>query len=388
MPKFVLLQRSNLSEDQWHSMLISLLRGLAALQVAAAHLRAQVYPGFDTVQNPSLAFQGLAFASGFAYLAVIVFFVLSGWLVGGSLLNRLDTNQAITNYAIDRATRLWIVLIPTFVAIWIFGLVTAELHVPPLSFAPDNAYSAAAFFGNLVGLQTILVPEFGGNFPLWSLANETWYYVLFPLLIMLFRTHSAVYRLVILLVVAVIVHLLNSAILLYFSIWLLGAAFSRVRIDCSAFVRWALFLLLVTAAVGIRMKGKSGIEVDNFAQYLLFSVIFVLFLSSMQYKRQRTVSIELMSKMGRFFSEFSFTLYVLHIPLMGAFLHFARPAIGGVRLDPNQPMHLLVYLLLYLGLVVGAYLFHLPFEAKTYRVRQWLKSIWVARRGAVNTGTP
>ncbi|QOY92988.1 hypothetical protein IM543_15490 [Massilia sp. UMI-21] len=106
MPKITLLQRSNLSEDQWHSMLISLLRGAAALQVAAAHLRAQVYPGFSTVQDPSLAFQALAFASGFAYLAVIVFFVLSGWLVGGSLLNRLNTDNAMSNYAIDRVTRL------------------------------------------------------------------------------------------------------------------------------------------------------------------------------------------------------------------------------------------------------------------------------------------
>jgi peptidoglycan/LPS O-acetylase OafA/YrhL len=379
MPKITLLQRSNLSEDQWHSMLISQLRGLAALVVAAAHLRAQVYPGFGTVQNPSLAFQGLAFATGFAYLAVIVFFVLSGWLVGGSLLNRLGTERAITNYAIDRATRLWIVLIPTFGAMLLFGLATAALDPTRLSFAPDNASSVATFFGNLVGLQTILVPEFGGNFPLWSLANETWYYVLFPLLAMLFRTRSTLHRVLILMALAAIVHLLNSAILLYFSIWLLGAAFSRVRIDCGAFLRWALFLALAATAVAIRMRGKNVITVDSFVQYLLFSVIFVLFLSSMQYKRQRTRSIELASRIGRFFSEFSFTLYVLHIPLMAAFLHFAAPALGNGRLHPNRPMDLLVYLLLYLGIVVGAYLFHVPFEAKTYRVRDWLKTMWLAR---------
>lgn len=379
MPKITLLQRSNLSEDQWHSMLIAQLRGLAALVVAAAHLRAQVYPGFGTVQNPSLAFQGLAFATGFAYLAVIVFFVLSGWLVGGSLLNRLDTHQAIANYAIDRATRLWIVLIPTFGAMLLFGLATAALDPTRLSFGPDNAYSAAAFFGNLVGLQNILVPEFGGNFPLWSLANETWYYVLFPLLAMLFRTRSALQGALILMALAAIVHFLDSAILLYFSIWLLGAAFSRVRIECGAFLRWSLFLAFVATAVGIRMKGKNNITVDSFVQYLLFSVIFVLFLSSMQYKRQRTRSIELASRIGRFFSDFSFTLYVLHIPLMAVFLHVGMPPLGNGRLDPNRPMHLLVYLLLYLGLVVGAYLFHMPFEAQTYRVREWFKTMWFAR---------
>lgn len=379
MPKITLLQRANLSEDQWHSVLISLLRGLAALQVAAAHLRAQAYPGFATVQEPSLGFQGLAVATGFAYLAVIEFFVLSGWLVGGSLLNRLDTERAIANYAVDRVTRLWIVLIPTFGAMVLFGMATATLDPARPSFALDNAYSAPAFIGNLVGLQNIFVPEFGGNFPLWSLSNETWYYVLFPLLVMLFRTQSTFHRLLILLAVAAIVHLPNEAILLYFSIWLLEAAFSRVRIECGPFLRWALFLGLVAAAVFIRLKGKSHIAVDSFVQYLLFSLIFVFFLSSMQFQRARGRLTDWLNRIGRFFSEFSFTLYVLHIPFMAALLHVASPILGEGRLDPNRPLHLLVYLVLYLVLVAGAYLFHLPFEANTYRVREWLKTVLYAR---------
>lgn len=374
MPKITLLQRSNLSEDQWHSMLISLLRGLAALQVAAAHLRAQVYPGFGTVQEPSLAFQGLAFATGFAYLAVIVFFVLSGWLVGGSLLNRLGSDHALSNYAIDRVTRLWIVLIPTFGAMVLFGVATAALDASTPSFAADNAYSVTAFVGNLAGLQNMLVPEFGGNFPLWSLSNETWYYVLFPLLVMLFRTRSVLHRFLILLAVAVIVHFLSSAILLYFSIWLLGAACSRVRIACGPLLRWVLFLGLIATAAAIRLKGKSDISVDSFPQYLLFSLVFVSFLCSMQFTRARTRAIAWMDRIGRFFSEFSFTLYVLHIPLMAAFLHVGAPLLGAGKLDPGAPLDLLVYLLLYAGLVAGAWLFHLPFEARTYQVREWLKA--------------
>ena len=81
MPKITILRKTNLQEDCWHSMLISLFRGLAALVVAWAHLRAATFPAFGDVTNPSLLFQGLAFSSGFAYLAVMVFFVLSGLLV-------------------------------------------------------------------------------------------------------------------------------------------------------------------------------------------------------------------------------------------------------------------------------------------------------------------
>ena len=60
-----------------------------------------------------------------------------------------------------------------------------------LSVAPR---SVTAFIGNMFGLQTILVPSFGGNFPLWSLANETWYYILFPLLVLVLRGRSIAWR--------------------------------------------------------------------------------------------------------------------------------------------------------------------------------------------------
>src|SRR5207302_8969523 len=39
------------------------------------------------------------------------------------------------------------------------------------------------FLGNLLGLQTVCVPSFGSNGPLWSLANEWWYYCFFILLV-------------------------------------------------------------------------------------------------------------------------------------------------------------------------------------------------------------
>ena len=171
MPKITILEKTNLQEDCWHSMLISLLRGLAALVVAAAHLRAQMYPGFGTVTKPPLLFQGLAFGAGFAYLAVIVFFVLSGWLVGGSFLNKLDADRAFQNYTIDRVSRLWVVLVPTFLIVLLAGAVVGALDTARVSFSTSEPYSMSAFFGNMIGLQTIVVPPFGGNFPLWSLAN-------------------------------------------------------------------------------------------------------------------------------------------------------------------------------------------------------------------------
>ena len=52
-------------------------------------------------------------------------------------------------------------------------------HIYPSS-AIAQALTAPVFLGNAAFLQRILVPELGTNGPLWSLANEFWYYLLFP----------------------------------------------------------------------------------------------------------------------------------------------------------------------------------------------------------------
>lgn len=374
MPKITILRKTNLQEDSWHSMLISLLRGLAALQVAAAHLRALVYPGFGTVEKPSVLFQGLAFSTGFAYLAVIVFFVLSGWLVGGSFLNKLDSDRAFQHYAIDRLSRLWVVMVPTFLVVLLAGAAVGALDLAQVSFSTTEPYSVTAFIGNMIGLQTILVPTFGGNFPLWSLANETWYYVLFPLLVLVFRGRSLATRAAAVLAIAAIVQLVHGAIVLYFSIWLLGVAFSRVKIEAGPALRWALALVLVGSAVWIRMKGKGDIAPESYLQYLLFSLVFVLFLSSMQFKRVSTPMLDWLDRTGRLFANFSFTLYVLHVPMIAVMAYLISSLLGIGQLSPHILSHFLLYGAMYLVLVLGAYWFHLPFEANTARVRQWMKA--------------
>ncbi|WP_036168307.1 acyltransferase [Massilia sp. 9096] len=379
MPKITVLGKSNLQEDAWHSMLISLLRGLAALQVAAAHLRAQMYPGFGTVTSPPLLFQGLVFGTGFAYLAVIVFFVLSGWLVGGSFLNKLGAEHAFQHYAVDRVSRLWVVLAPTFAVVLLAGAVLGLLDRSQLSLDAGEPYSASVFAGNLLGLQTIVVPPFGGNFPLWSLANETWYYVLFPLLVLAFPGRPGATRIAALLAIAVIARLVPAAILLYFSLWLLGVLFSRIRIEAGPVWRWGLTLLLACSALAIRMKGKGDIAPDSYLQYLLFSLVFVLFLSSMQFKRRATPMLDRLDRIGRFFANFSFTLYVAHVPMMLVIGHLLWSLFGIGQLSPYRLSDFLVYCASYLVLVAGAYWFSLPFEANTPRVRQWFKAQLLAK---------
>lgn len=371
------LNRSQLSEDTAQSLLIALLRGLAALQVALAHLRAEMFPSLRNIADPSLYYQGLAFATGFAHQAVVAFFLISGWLVGGSLLNKLGQPQALAGYAIDRLTRLWTVLVPALLLMVVVGVVTGAVDPARPGFEANNAFSATTFLGNLVGLQTVLVQPFGGNFALWSLANETWYYVAFPLLLLAFGGSGALRQGAGVLALAAIAALLPWAITLYFALWLLGALFSRVRFDCGNGVRIALVLLEGALLVYYRFKGSNDDLVPaSFIQDLNCSLPLLLLLSSLPHKIDPASSpLRRLGRFARFFSDFSFTLYVVHIPAIILLRHLGRTVFGRGQLAPNNPLDFAIYAAM-IGLIVGiAYVSYLLFESQTYRVRRKLKGM-------------
>ena len=373
LPRLHLSSTSALGEDSRHSILISLLRGLAALQVAAAHLRAEFYPSLRTLENPTLWYQALAFFTGFAHQAVLVFFLISGWLVGGSFLNKMGQPGAVRLYAIDRLTRLWTVLIPTFALILAFGIVTGTLDAGSVDFDAGNGYSVTALAGNLAGVQTILVPVFGGNYPLWSLANETWYYIMFPLLLMSFGGGRRVLPPLLLAMSAI---LLPAALVLYFSIWLLGAACSRIRIECGALTRAGLLAVLFGVCVYFRLYGSNDEMVfASFPQDLLISVLFMAFLcTTVEKPAASSASAPRLKHGGAFLSNFSFTLYVVHIPVLWMLHWLGRHLFGATTFGTQSLADLGIYMALLALVTLFAYGFYLLFEARTYRIRKWAKA--------------
>jgi peptidoglycan/LPS O-acetylase OafA/YrhL len=166
------------------------LRGLAALLVLVGHLRFFLFPAWDAVPHtPILAF--VYAVTGLAHPAVILFFVLSGYLVGGPAIGRAWSGTWNgRRYGVHRVVRLLVVLVPALVLTWAWdaigqavnadayrGAYAARIVNGPTSTLPA-VHGISVALGNLVGLQTVLVPVFGSNGPLWSLANESWYYVL------------------------------------------------------------------------------------------------------------------------------------------------------------------------------------------------------------------
>jgi peptidoglycan/LPS O-acetylase OafA/YrhL len=178
---------------------LDLLRGLAALLVLAGHARSYVFQSFFDLQQSGAPVSTLIrmfyFATGLGNQAVIIFFALSGFLVGGKALDdMLRQHFCWTRYLLRRLTRLWIVIVPALALTLVLDKIGSSLT---LGIGYDGRYydlyssglrgpegvnhSFATLLGNLAFLQTILVPTFGSNGPMWSLANEFWYYIVFPL---------------------------------------------------------------------------------------------------------------------------------------------------------------------------------------------------------------
>lgn len=222
---------------------LDLLRGVAALLVLAGHARAYIFQSyFDLEQagiQAGIAIRVFYFVTGLGHQAVMIFFALSGFLVGGKALDDILRQRfSWTRYLLRRLTRLWIVIVPTLLLTVLFDSIGLwltsgtgydgryyELYLSGPRGPVDLDHSLLTLLGNLAFLQTIAVPTFGSNSPMWSLANEFWYYVVFPLAAWLSVARiGAIGRLTGLAVLLVLVVMLPTWLLEGGVIWVAGAA--------------------------------------------------------------------------------------------------------------------------------------------------------------------
>lgn len=123
-------------------------------------------------------------------IAVVIFFILSGYLISNSVFYKLstDTNYSFRSYFIDRFSRIYSAFIPALLLILLLDFISVK--VTPSSYNYFNAFDVPTFIGNLFMLQDfpflkylhIKITSFGSARPLWTLAIEWWIYLWFGLL--------------------------------------------------------------------------------------------------------------------------------------------------------------------------------------------------------------
>lgn len=365
--------------DEAASLRLDLLRGVAALLVCSGHLRNLFLQDFGPVGRGRWL-QPFYLATGLGHQAVMLFFVLSGYLVGGAALREFSAGTfSWRRYLAARLTRLWLVLLPAL------ALTEALDRAGPALFGAAGAYSGDRAFGNVVAphsldnlgaltllgnalfVQTVRVAPLGTNGALWSLANEAWYYLLFPAALTACFPGSALRRLAALAATAGMLAFVGRELALYMLPWLLGAGVSWLQARAKPERAWhPRVALTATAALLLSLLATKVLHGGVFALDLLVSSAMAWWLLATVRARPLLSLPRPVASAARFLSDISFTLYVTHLPL-AVLLAASRGPLP--RLAPDA-RGLALYAAALALLLVCARALWWCFEARTESVRR------------------
>jgi peptidoglycan/LPS O-acetylase OafA/YrhL len=341
------------------------LRGIAALMVLLQHWRYLFFCELHSIHRyrPIYAVPYVLTSAGHG--AVVLFFVLSGYLVGGSALRTFrHPGSAWRSYMTHRLARLWVVLLPALSigALWDFLTGGREI-------AAHTSFKL--FFANLFFLQGDKFPTFGSNSPLWSLSYEFWYYIFFPLgLCVVLSAYRPAMRLVafagLVAALGFVGHFLGPTVLMLFPAWLAGVILHFIPSrSLSSSVRWiAAVVYGVCFAGAVPFKLSHPLAAD-LALAAATAVFLWILLCDLRVADQHTVTV----RAARSSARFSYTLYLVHTPLL-VFL--------ASRLDRDanwypDAFHLSMGLGILLGVAAYAWLLAEITEFRTDDVRHWFE---------------
>lgn len=383
-----------------YSVHLDAIRGTAACVVFLTHLRYLFVakPGGTVPATPSSPKEAVPVHANsqtaapartgevhkdYGHQAVIVFFVLSGYLVGGSVVKAFRQSRwRWDKYLVHRIVRLSIVLIPALVLGWsldtlgshhfaaqgvIYSGPSAQGMIRP---GLDARLTAGSFFGNMFYLQDILVEPLGTNIPLWSLANEFWYYLAFPMLCLLIAGRGAVWRRIgwgILL--AGLLYFVGPKIALYFSIWLAGVVAALLPLRIPARYQKLAALISLVLFVGVNLKILYHEPIVYPTDTIVAALFFLLLYCVLHLRAPFRDGIY--RRGARFLSRISYSLYLTHVPV----LCLASAII--VHPWRRLPLNLstgVILLVVTASVFLVACMVHFAFEARTDQVRGWLEA--------------
>jgi peptidoglycan/LPS O-acetylase OafA/YrhL len=292
---------------------LDLVRGAAAVYVAVHHI--VVARGWGT---------GLGFAFRFGEEAVIVFFLLSGFVI---FANEADRIHDWASYYLRRFLRIY----PPFLAAL---LVSASIALLDGTFS--RMFDWRDLAGNLLNLQDepfqkpgVIVEPFMDNEPLWSLSYEVAFYAIFPAVLALWRRSPTIVNHVVGLT-SFSLFVLYAArpnhfalVGAYFIIWWTGAIAAAAAMRGNVSLRairiplgWLIGMMMLAAAVvllkGVRHFGDYPfLMFRHFASALLFLLLAMSPAGSWVAKFAPRIGTPAV-----FLASISYGIYVFHFPLL------------------------------------------------------------------------
>jgi peptidoglycan/LPS O-acetylase OafA/YrhL len=367
------------------------LRGIAALMMVVFHFNLFVMPVID----PDITQLHRRW-----YLLVDFFFILSGFIMvyGSGFADRVSA-AAFGRYMTARFARIYPLHLLTL--LWVVGV---YIWVVRLSHVTLDATTALVFDPAAIPLHILMLHGFNTvwtatwNTPAWSIGSEWLMYLLFPFLMPVFRRIPMVGKWVLVALIAGLYAALTRPLPsgLRLKPWLphIPWMIDNIMFPASFFRCLAGFLLgMIThelyqqqwAATGLKRGivfvglGVGLVVTWHFLLPDLLTVwVFPLLILGAAYNTSRVATM-LKTKLFQRLGDWSYSIYMVHIPIMFTFLAVQlvnppapKPAPTAVQYGLQGPITCLIYVILVLAV-----------SALTYRfvevpARRWLNARLIA----------
>jgi peptidoglycan/LPS O-acetylase OafA/YrhL len=373
--------------DRKSSLYIDLLRILAAGYVFFYHIFSD-NPSYPPLMQKDALFSALNLKSVVAHYYVIIFFVLSGFLITMTLQRK---GQSFIDFTLRRLGRLYSVVIPALIFSFLVAYGLIGLNIMTSNEVGNMDYPIVRFFLNLTFLSQswtlVATPPLNG--PFWSLGYEFAYYMLLGS-ILLIKPQWLKWAIFILFAIVS-----GIKVILLFPCWLAGAGVyyllsGRIKVpillSSGVYIISCLLLVLLTLGWIELPHYKEGRTLLGFHLYFswnyLSDYIFCLIIAAnllsfvkisphlkFTYKESTKDRLETVIRNT---SNSTFTLYLFHSPLLVLFTYL-------LPVDRSNTLHL--YLLIF-AVLICVYFIAQQTEWKT---TQWRDLMFQIYNGTVKT---
>lgn len=315
--------------------------------------------------------------SNHGHAAVIVFFVLSGYVISYITATR---ESAPVDYWSSRLSRFYSLAIPAVLLCPLLDLAGEALAPKFYIDTTTHTLAGVRVVSSLLYLNeiwSVSIMSFS-NVPYWSLCYEMWYYVLFA--IVAFTRGKAR-----LLMTGATVLFLGPKIIVLAPIWILGVVLHRSQslLRLREWQCWGLFLLswplymlfqqyqlteqgsqLLLKWIGQKWHHEAAFSKFFITDYLLALVIAANFVGFRGISHRFATPLLFAERPIRWISGFTFSLYILHQPL----IQFYAAVFNG---DPNGKIFYLEVIAATLGTIgfLGSVT-----EQKRHHLRKWIRA--------------
>lgn len=353
-----------------HYYWLDAIRFIAAFMVLLSHTRNDFFCEYGNLPADQQGLPAFVFylIGRLGHEAVIVFFVLSGFLVGGKTLDRIrEGNFDVRFYAINRFSRIY----PPLIISILFYYITCL-------FVKNEIWNWGTAVGNILNLQGIVCESLVN--PFWSLSYEWWFYIVLAAIGFSIVAEKWVYKMVgfLLICISISVFLVGEMTIFYLSIWFLGALAYLLRPN--NYSRSVFFLSLFGIVSGIALYQLStDTRAFTFPIELNNTTLIELYMSFMTCLLiQQVILIKPSSKFSAwvekslgYMGNFSYTLYLAHrIICMWIFYYVFQKHGGDFTI-----LNLLMYLFVVIICLFGCWLLYLVSEKHTPTLKRKLAQL-------------